>query len=598
MRICPQVTSVASILATVSAFGAPSALAWQIGTCDGQFFHWAQEDQPVHFRSTPWTPPGPWLNIQDAIHAWNNTPAALVLDPAIQIGTEGDPLGINTVVGQDNGHNEIWAAIDPELFDDGMGGQYGAVGFSWGPCAENDEGDVIFNAAFDYTVSTDKNDLTIYGGDFASVQAVAVHELGHAIGLGHEADEYNVMGDGIKHGNTNGDEFSFYPGEDATDAVIASHGVSGIHFPDAGVTHWKRVGSNGEYSAHGRTQLFDSSGDLLPSSDAGAEGSRYIVEAGQEVGAEFTYENNSIGQLEDLAIGFYLSDDNLITTNDRKIGSASRDLTRNDVVTEIIEVTIPGDVVNGSYWLGVIVDDDDAVKEDNETNNATATAISVAAGLDITGGGNVMGQTLPVALSKRLLSPTTAPADLNEFVTFRIEIVNTGSERISHLPLEDFFDPHYLRFHRVTVPVSVAGDVTSPPRAGGSPQSPPAVPAVANLGPDAVVDGHLLWRGLEERVGALGQGQTLTFDLHFRVIACPPQLHRNRLPDPDTFTNAARIIGAQTGTARVLPTLLANADLTIACTFGAAGNLSDECDSCSGGANESCKPRHPHEQCE
>ena len=94
--------------------------------------------------------------------------------------------------------------------------------------------------------------------------------------------------------------------------------------------------------------------------------------------AEFTYENNGANTKNGIQVGYYISTNDLITTFDRKIGSASFNLSRDNVYTTTINLVIPSDLARGTnYWLGVIIDDNNAIPEAVESNNATYIPIRV-----------------------------------------------------------------------------------------------------------------------------------------------------------------------------------------------------------------------------
>ena len=76
-------------------------------------------------------------------------------------------------------------------------------------------------------------------------QTTAMHELGHSVGLGHEADEHNIMGRDWEHIHVNGDTARAYAGEDACDG--RGPGASGV-VEDLQVTTWEYEDPSGEYS--------------------------------------------------------------------------------------------------------------------------------------------------------------------------------------------------------------------------------------------------------------------------------------------------------------------------------------------------------------
>ena len=92
--------------------------------------------------------------------------------------------------------------------------------------------------------------------------------------------------------------------------------------------------------------------------------------------AEFTYENNGKSRQTGIKVGYYMSTNPWISTRDRKIGTAVYELGRDVVYTQKTRIKLPEDLKsNTAYWLGVIIDEDDAISEAVEWNNATYTAI-------------------------------------------------------------------------------------------------------------------------------------------------------------------------------------------------------------------------------
>ena len=72
-------------------------------------------------------------------------------------------------------------------------------------------------------------------------------------------------------------------------------------------------------------------------------------------------------------VGFYLSKDPVITTGDQRIGRRSiSSLAIGAANTATTAVTVPSTFAVGTYYIGVIADYSNTVKESNETNNALA----------------------------------------------------------------------------------------------------------------------------------------------------------------------------------------------------------------------------------
>ncbi len=231
--------------------------------------------------------------------------------------------------------------------------------------------DILFDAnQTNWTASTDATDVIAYTGTGRSFQGALIHELGHGAGLGHEDDEYNMMGDDMMHVHRWRDQARPYLGEDAADGLISIYGTrSGESIEDLSAAHFKWVGSSGGYSDHFRTFVYSTTGqELTFSAYTGMR--RYNVNKGQQVQVEFTYENSGETAQSGVAIGFYISSNDLVTTADRLIGTQSFNLSRGDVTTRTDTVTIPADLNSDqTYYLGVIVDRTNETAEVDENNN-------------------------------------------------------------------------------------------------------------------------------------------------------------------------------------------------------------------------------------
>jgi Matrixin/CARDB len=360
------------LLITVGCSEPALAAIWK--TCSGDKIQWDSEPtMRAHFSED--SPEGGAL--QYTIDRWNDNPT--VFDFHVRFDEGGVSLH--------NDQNEIWFSST----DDIVGGTLG-VSFTEDDCGDWEPGDgnseievsdVVFNADSSWTYGTTTYIMTAYGGTAFSLRTVALHELGHSLGLQHEDDEYNMMGDAIRHINANGDFAKPYPGEDACFGARALY-TDAPGKEDVGVVHWKWVGRKvveGQlpYSLHGRTEVFseDNFAAVLPS--VAVEGQpHYLVDAGQEVWAQWSYENNGSSDQPAVEVGYYLSEGSFINTFDERLGGRTISLNRNDVYTKRHRVVLPADLVDGcDYWLGAIVDEDDEIDEVNEDNNATYIGIRV-----------------------------------------------------------------------------------------------------------------------------------------------------------------------------------------------------------------------------
>lgn len=242
-------------------------------------------------------------------------------------------------VGFNNGESEVWFSTDASYNP--------AVTFWWYDAAGGiREADIVFYTGGSYTTSMSKLSLWAYGGAGRPFETTAMHEYGHALGLLHEADEYNIMGQDWTHLSLDGSTARSYSGEDADDGAVFLYGLfaSGTA-EDMGVVHMKRTGASGEYSSHGLTQMYNSIGVELPFTIFNGQ-KRYNVSKGYKVQVEFTFENNGESS-QTSNIGLYLSTDNLIRTTDTQIQTAPLVLSRIDVLTSKRTVVIPPWLVSG-----------------------------------------------------------------------------------------------------------------------------------------------------------------------------------------------------------------------------------------------------------
>ncbi|OZG74215.1 hypothetical protein BTA51_04135 [Hahella sp. CCB-MM4] len=265
-----------------------------------------------------------------------------------------------------NGRSEVWIEnISPPA----------VTNYWWNGSCNLTEADIRMDSSVTWTTSTLKTTNFNYGGSGRPFQTTLLHELGHAIGLGHEADEYNIMGQDWNHIHTNGSTSRAYFGEDASDGSVYLYGAGSDE--DLGIVHWKWTGASGAYSAHGKTRLLNpSTGAELSYSIVGGE-RRYNVVRGQSVRMELTYENNGNSyQYED--VSYVASSNDFISTFDTLLATRNLGLSPDNVYTSTYDVTIPSSLnCNTPYWLGAIIDANGSLTENNEWNNATYIPIYV-----------------------------------------------------------------------------------------------------------------------------------------------------------------------------------------------------------------------------
>ena len=242
------------------------------------------------------------------------------------------------------------------------------------------ETDVILWAGEGYTASTNKTDQISYGGGGRPFQTTSMHEIGHAAGLRHVSNRYNIMGTDFTFMHCNGSQATAYFGTDGTNGLIYLYG-KGNSLQDVSLTHWKYAGtSSGEYSVHDRSTITDVNNvELVKHMYNGNDEPRYDVTVGQSFYPHFTIENNGASDSVTMNVGFYLSSDDNITAADRILGGRSNQVFTRGTPYQTFtrDLVLPNDVPTGDYFVGAIVDADNQLAEYDENNNGSYIAIHV-----------------------------------------------------------------------------------------------------------------------------------------------------------------------------------------------------------------------------
>ncbi|MBD3265621.1 hypothetical protein GF373_03040, partial [bacterium] len=351
-------STILSLLGIISSilFIGHSSFAYNVYRCNGNEAHnWNSNSIRVRASRTSFPSGHVYTQeLQDVINHLNNNPSNFSLNLTFESG-----------VSNGNGQNETWFSdsLDPP-----------AVARYWYYCGDNPrmaEVDVIFDNRLNWTISYLKRFMDVYGGSSRPWANTAMHEFGHFFGMAHEGNEYNIMGQDWDHIDTNGSRADAYFGEDASQAAVVLYGTNNSRGEDVGVSHWRWIGSNGGYSRHGRTRVFDSSGQNRLRRVMNNGEPHYLVDNGQNIRAEFSFENIGVST-QSVDVGFYLSTNDVISTADQLLNSRNFGLTRDDVWTRKFSVTLPNNLSpNTNYWIGAIVDNTNSISEWNEGNNAT-----------------------------------------------------------------------------------------------------------------------------------------------------------------------------------------------------------------------------------
>lgn len=337
--------------------------------CSGGNLKWPDEKLNWRAGKNSFPSGSTWRTALTTVNGrWNQAPGEFVFG----IRNWGEKY-----VGRSNGQNEIWFSDSQSILDGAP-----AVCYYRYNCAGSKhklvEADVIFDADVLWSRTTTQSNKTPYGGSYRPWGCTAIHEMGHALGLAHEDDTYNVMGQDWDHIHANNDSVRWYVGEDAGHGEVHLYGQTDTTYKnDLGVSHWKHSGASGEYSTHTYCRMYHTSGSNVSREDFDGW-KRYKVKAGQSYKAEFTFENNGYYDKSNVHVGHYISTNDYITTSDDRIAQRTMTLNRNKPYTTAHTVTIPADLTVGqTYYLGVIVDYTGSITEFSESNNATWLPIRI-----------------------------------------------------------------------------------------------------------------------------------------------------------------------------------------------------------------------------
>ena len=261
-----------------------------------------------------------------------------------------------------DGYNDTVAVLASELDPGVLGVTYLVVdGAQWYDM------DILFSDSplgVGYTLATNPdceivaNPLT-YGFSFL---LIAVHEMGHALGLGHDPV---------------GDEPSGTPWFIATmnprypaAGPVGQENIVEVHTDDRSGIRFLYPAAVPENPPVHDLALAGYMSSSAPGAAIPLEFSPLTVLPGDELSLISVIEN--FGTADDLYVrqGFYLSTDPLIEPSDQLIGLLRWDLVMGDAAEFGVAIDMPGDLPAGTYHVGSILDDLNEVAEIYEDNNA------------------------------------------------------------------------------------------------------------------------------------------------------------------------------------------------------------------------------------
>jgi len=312
------------------------ANAYFYNTCSGNKVVWNSGWTNMWISTTSMPAGSVWdTRLQNAMWHWNNVKGSKF---NFYVGRDTD--GTHS---DNNGTTEVF-------FEGGLGTNtlavtrfrshcYWLFGWHYGI----DEADVAFNSDQSWSVSS-----LNYGnlGSPYSFESVALHELGHVLGLNHEDRWMATLNSYYPNSGPVGQGKEWDPLPDDRAGVRFLYPDSTAE-TDIASSVFKRTGSG--------------TSNLVASTTSAVRGTN--------VNVEFTFHNLSTSRV-DFNIGFYLSTNNIISTGDRLLGTNTGAWASPGAsFTSTRTLTIPSSIAPGQYWLGFIVDYDNKISETNEANN-------------------------------------------------------------------------------------------------------------------------------------------------------------------------------------------------------------------------------------
>ncbi len=217
------------------------------------------------------------------------------------------------------------------------------------------DADIDFDSGNTWTWSPSTLGYVLNSG--VTLYSVAVHEIGHAIGLDHSTNPQTLMYSVASSSNSN-------------------------------LAYWDIFGAQQLYGDESRL-LPDLVNRTTPSVNVSS------VAAGGNVTINYEVVNVGPDSASSSISGIYLSTDSNIITSDTRLSSDSvPELDSAERSDESSSVTISGGLAPGTYWLGVILDHANNVQESGETNNnSNAVQISVTPASPFTAGSDTVALT-------------------------------------------------------------------------------------------------------------------------------------------------------------------------------------------------------------
>lgn len=219
------------------------------------------------------------------------------------------------------------------------------------------EADILFDPSFNWDNATTPGDVVpcfgAVGACTFNSTIVALHEMGHAFGLDHDNNILGTMDAVYPDAGPLGNGNQVHPHADDVRGNISGYGFTPTFGPwqrDVAATAYRRLAGT-------------ASSEPIPAPN---------FDRGVARAVQFTIENRSLYNQNNVRVQFYLSTNRFISSGDILIGSTTLNMPAFFTGTLTANVTVPATVVPGQYFFGYLLDGNSQIAEINEGNNAVA----------------------------------------------------------------------------------------------------------------------------------------------------------------------------------------------------------------------------------
>lgn len=324
--------------------------AYDWPTCNGDKRVWDGGDNMPYSPFSVSFPSGSGSRaaLEAARDAWNNAPNSEFnfVFSYLASGSSGWTNDRNEILyTEDYGWGDCVLAVERTDYK-------GCVWPFWG--GKIKESDIYFRTSPQCGVSTlwwDTSTAPNPTSSGISLAMVAMHEMGHGLGLSHEDDVMSTMN-------------SVYPNS----GVISNNNLVQPHADDV-------LGDRAGYGTTGSTRdLFASFYRRTTAGNSDFINPPATVHRNTPTSAQFTIGNRGYQNETSVGVKFYLSTDRTITSSDYLVGSAGFSINQGIDYTGSVSLNIPfGTIPSGNYHFGWIVDPENYIAEGSFENNNVAS---------------------------------------------------------------------------------------------------------------------------------------------------------------------------------------------------------------------------------